>query len=54
MVSRPGSPTAANPMNVKQSKEDIIEEPQLLRLELSRRSHNGYLRQLLNQALEIL
>ena len=54
MVSRPGSPTAANQMEAIQPTENIFEDPQLLRLKLSRRSHKGYQRQLLNQALEIL
>ena len=40
MVSRPGSPTTANQMEAKQPDENIHEEPQLLRLKLSR-SHKG-------------
>ena len=38
MVSRPGSPTAESQMEAIQPTENIIEEPQLLRLKLSRRS----------------
>ena len=54
MVSRPGSPTAANQTEAIKPTENIIEEPQLLRLKLSRRSHKGYMRRLLTQAKEIL
>ena len=54
MITRPGSPTAANQMEVMQPTENIIEEPQLLRIKLSRRSHKYYMRQLLNRALELL
>ena len=54
MVSRPGSPKAANQRKAMHPTETIIEEPQLLRLKLSRRSHKGYMRWLLNQALELL
>ena len=54
MVSRPGSPTVANEMEGVQPTENNIEEPQLLRLKLSRRSHKGCMRRLLNQALELL
>ena len=54
MVSRPRSPTVANEMEAIQPTENNIEEPQLLRLKLSRRSHKGYMRRLLNQALELL
>ena len=52
MVSRPGSPTVANEMEGIQPTENNIDEPQLLRLKRSRRSHKGYMRRLLNQALE--
>ena len=54
MVSGPGSPTAANQMKAIQRTESIIEEPQLLRLKLSRKSHKGHMRRLVNQALGIL
>ena len=54
MVSRPGSPTVANEMKAIQPTENNIEEPQILQLKLSRRSHKGLMRRLLNQALEIL
>ena len=54
MVSRPGSPTVANEMEGIQPTENNIEEPLLLRSKLSRRSHKGYMRRLLNQALELL
>ena len=37
-----------------QSTKNNIEEPQLLRLKLCKRSHKGYMRRLLNQALELL
>ena len=39
MVPRPGSQTAANQLEAIQPTENIHEEPQLLRLKLSRRSH---------------
>ena len=54
MVSRPGSPTVANEMEGIQPTENNIEEPHLLRLKLSRRSHKGYMRRLSNQALVLI
>ena len=41
-------------MEAIQPTENNIEEPQLLRLKPSRRSHKGYMRRLLNQALDLL
>ena len=41
-------------MEAIQPTENIIEEPQLLRLKLSRRSHKVNMRRLLNQFLELL
>ena len=54
MLSWTGSPTATNQMEAIQSTENIIEEPQLLRIELSGISHKGFSRRLLNQAKEVL
>ena len=41
-------------MEAIQPTENNIEEPQRLQLKLSRRSHKGYMRRLLNQALDLL
>ena len=41
-------------MEAIQPTENSIEEPQLLRLKLSRKFHKGYMRPLLNQASELL
>ena len=54
MLPRPGSPIAANQMEAIQPTENIIEEPQLLRIKLSERSHKGYMRRLLKQYIELL
>ena len=47
-MSRQESPTAANQMEAIQSTENIIQEPQLLRI------NKGYSRRLLNRAIEVL
>ena len=53
-MSRPGSPTDANHLEAIETTENIIDEMQLLRKKLSRRSHKRYMRWLLNQASELL
>ena len=53
-MSRPAYPTAPNQMNAIEPTENIIQEQQSLRSKLYKKSHKGNLRQLLNQALELL